>query len=169
MTQNTPDTAIVDASPLITLAKADLLDVLLAPTRRVWIVDTVAQEINAGPPSDPARRALQQGWGERHADVPVPPESAAWGLDAGEEAVLAFALATPGARAVLDDGDGRRAARALGVPCIGTVGIAAEARREGRLATLAPALRLLAQAGLYLPPDSVLAPVLAAAGEVWPL
>jgi predicted nucleic acid-binding protein len=162
------DTWIVDASPLIALAKVNLLDLLTAPARHVWIADTVVREVSSGPTSDPARLALESGWGERRADALVPSALAAWRLDAGEEAVLALALATSGARAVLDDGDGRRAARSLGIPIIGTVGVVAEARREGRIEALAPALRALALAGLYLPPDTVLAPTLAAMGEAWP-
>jgi predicted nucleic acid-binding protein len=62
-------------------------------------------------------------------DPIVPPAIVAWDLGAGESAVLAFALANPGTRAIIDDLQGRRCAEALGVPLRGTVGLIIRARR----------------------------------------
>ncbi len=160
----------VDASPLIGLAKIGRLD-LLSVGARVQVTETVYQEVIAGDAGDPARRDLTDlsfgGWGQRTPDVAIPPALAAWGLDAGEEATLALAL-TSGAVAVLDDGDGRRAARALGIPLVGTVGLVLEGKRHGVVTSAADTLRELRAVNLFLPSDALLRAELALLGEAWP-
>ena len=136
-----PDIWIVDSSPIIALSKAGQRDLLIGPGREIWIVEAVQREIEAGPSGDPARLALSQGWGTRSPSPSIPLALQEWALDAGEEATLALALAEPDALVVLDDGDGRRAAKALGIPFIGTVGVVLRARQEGRIAAAAPIFR----------------------------
>jgi len=177
---STPLPRVVDAAPLISLAKVGRLDVLTADSRIVLVTDTVAREVQAGADADPARLALQSGWGTRHADVPVAADLAAWHLDAGEEAVLALArlrgcaaVLDDGAAvlddgaAVLDDGAGRKAARALGIIHTGTTGLVIEAKRQGIVMSAADLLRDLRRAGLYLPTDAILQAVLHTIGEDW--
>lgn len=159
---------VVDASPLIGLAKVGHLDLLTAGGRSVLITATVTNEVLAGGVADPARRALEAGWGEQRADVVVfPPALRAWQLDAGEESTLALALAL-GAVAILDDGDGRRAARALGVLHTGAAGIVAEAKRLGLIPSAGDVLLAIRAAGVYLPPDAMLTVLLSTLGETWP-
>lgn len=101
--------------------------------------------------SDDAARALSEHrWLERVAAVPVPPKVAAWDLGAGEEAVLSHATCRPGCIAVLDDYAARTCAKALGVPVVGTLGLALSARRSGRVASARALIEELRQAGLYL-------------------
>ena len=57
------DTWIVNASPIITLAKVDRLDLLADQASQVWIPEAVAMEVRSGPESDSGRRALEGGWG----------------------------------------------------------------------------------------------------------
>ena len=71
-------------------------------------------------------------------------------LGAGERATLTLALSSPRSLAVIDDGDGRRAAQALGVRLTGTVGVALQARQKGRVPALAPLLHAL-RASLQTP------------------
>ncbi len=163
---STPLPRVVDAAPLISLAKVGRLDVLTAENRIVLITDTVAREVQAGAETDPARLALQSGWGTRHADVPVAADLAAWRLDAGEEAALALARLR-GCAVVLDDGAGRKAARALGIIHTGTTGLVIEAKRQGIVMSAADLLRDLRRAGLYLPTDAILQAVLHTIGEDW--
>jgi predicted nucleic acid-binding protein len=49
------DVWVVNASPVIALAKADRLHLLHDSCRELLIAEAVAAEILAGPPSDPAR------------------------------------------------------------------------------------------------------------------
>lgn len=50
----------------------------------------------------------------------------------------------------------------------GSVGVLALARAQGRLSALAPELRALQAAGLYLPRETVLRGLPADIGEEWP-
>ena len=52
------DIWVVNASPLIALAKADRLHLLLDLCKELLVPQAVVAEILAGPPSDPARQAL---------------------------------------------------------------------------------------------------------------
>lgn len=158
---------VVDAAPLIGLAKAGRLDVLTAGGRTILVPDTVVREVQAGTPTDPARLALQSGWGIRHADAVVSADLAACNLDAGEEATLALARLVGGV-ALLDDGAGRKAARTLGISHTGTTGLVVEAKRLGIVTSAADVLRELRRVGLYLPNDPVLQAVLHTIGEDWP-
>ncbi len=164
MTPSNPLLYAVDASPLIGLAKIGRLDLL---GEQVQVTETVYREVLAGDAGDPARLALASGWGGRVPDVPIPAALAALALDAGEEATLALALST-NAVAVLDDGDGRRAARALGVPHVGTAGLVLEGKRRGVVTSAADVLRALRAANLFLPPDALLSAEMALLGEKWP-
>jgi predicted nucleic acid-binding protein len=72
-------------------------------------------------------------------------------LDAGEEAVIAWALSRPGTLAILDDERGRRAAMALGIPVIGTLGVVLNAKRLGVIEAARPVVdHLLSATGWYL-------------------
>ena len=64
------ETWVVNASPVIALAKADQLHLLHDLCKEVLVPEAVVAEILAGPPSDPARQALECGWG-----LPVAPRS----------------------------------------------------------------------------------------------
>ncbi len=55
------DTWIVNASPLISLAKIGHLDLLRSGDREVLIPSAVAEEILSGPAGDPASVALTAG------------------------------------------------------------------------------------------------------------
>jgi hypothetical protein len=91
---------------------------------------------------------------ERGHDLPDP-ESLAWvtiapaqplslrlstfrNLDPGETAVLDWALSSQSPLAVLDERIARRAAKVLGIPCVGTIGILVEAKKRDLLPAVAP-------------------------------
>ena len=64
---------------------------------------------------------------------------------------------------------GRRCARTLGIPVIGTLGVVLRAKHQGRIASAARVMQDLRVAGLYLD-DATIADVLQhSAGETWPL
>jgi predicted nucleic acid-binding protein len=97
-------------------------------------------------------------------EVPVPPLIQAWDLGPGESAVLAWALAHPGALAVLDDLAARRCAAVLGVPVRGTLGLVILAKQRGLIPAARPVVEALRRGGLYLS-DTVLNAALALVGE----
>lgn len=140
------DTWVLNASPIITLAKAGYLNLLEHRARRLLVPAEVAEEVLAGPATDPARRAIEAGWGERAVAAVVPQNILEWGLGRGESAVLALAVREQGT-AVVDDGQARRCARVLGVGLVGTLGVVVRAKQEGRIPSAGDVLGLLVAAG----------------------
>jgi hypothetical protein len=59
------DVLVVNASPVIVLAKIGHLDLLKSLAHRVLVPRAVAAEILGGPDDDPARLAIAGGWGGR--------------------------------------------------------------------------------------------------------
>lgn len=165
------DIWIVNASPFIGLAKIGRLDLFTDRTRRVLLPHAVVEEIQAGEADDAATLAAGRLSDLGLAALPLiapNPRLDVFRLDPGEAAVLTEALARPGSLAVIDDGPGRAAARALGVPLTGSLGVLIQARRDGRLPEIAPLVRGLRTAGIYLPRDADLRTLLATLGETWP-
>jgi predicted nucleic acid-binding protein len=157
---------VVNASPVITLAKIECLHLLRDLCAELLIPEPVAAEILAGPPSDPARQALERGWEPTATVGPIAPELLEWGLGIGETAVLAVAIERGPATAVLDDAPARTCAKALGVEVIGTLGVVLRAKRKGVIPSAANLLKLLRAAGLWLD-DSAIRTALEGVGETW--
>jgi hypothetical protein len=63
---------VVNASPVITLAKAGYLHLFDQLSQEILIPRPVIEEILAGPPSDPARKAAESGWGHPVSPGPIP-------------------------------------------------------------------------------------------------
>lgn len=158
---------MVNASPIITLAKAGYLGLFEQLSVDLLIPIPVITEILAGSPSDSARKALESGWGRPAAPGPVPDAVLEWGLGAGESGVLALALMDPARRAVLDDAAARACARTLGVPCLGTLAVVLRAKQAGLIDSAATVMEALCQAGLRLD-DRTLRVALEKIGERWP-
>lgn len=143
--------AVVNASPLIVLARSGLLDVLPRVFSSVAVPRAVRAEIMAGPADDPAKGLLAVCAWLRDANVtPALSPLALWQLGAGEAEVLEFARLNPSHVAVLDDRAARRAAAALGVPVCGTLGVLALARRAGAIPSFTDAAKAVRKAGLYI-------------------
>ena len=159
------DQPAVDASPLIFLTRAGLLDLLRLAASEVVIPAPVAHEIQRRGPSDPAAQAIATvPWLHVIESPAVPPVIQAWDLGPGESAVLSWCSVKPGAEAIVDDLAARRCAHALGIPVRGTLGLVLLGKRSGQLAAARPVLESLRAAGMYLS-DSVMNRALAMVGE----
>jgi predicted nucleic acid-binding protein len=158
----------VNASPVITLAKAGHLALLTALATEVLLPEAVVAEVLDGPGTDPARQAVEGGWGTRVAVPRVPVSVLEWGLGAGETAVLAVALARGGSTAILDDAVSRRCARTMGIPVMGTLGVVVRAKKQGRIASAAVVMQALRMAGLYVDDALVTTVLRDSVGEAWP-
>ena len=148
---------VVNASPFIILALSGHINLLQVLGPRVLIPDVVVAEVRRRNPPDAAVDALDTlTWLTTVSAPPIeanllldvaeqlassnigsapPPVIRAGGrwtrLDPGESAVLSWAFSHPGTRAIIDDLRGRRAARALGIDVIGTLGIVIAAQTIG--------------------------------------
>lgn len=157
--------AAVNASPLIFLSRAGLLDLLQLTSAKLIVPEAVATEIAHRGPNDPTAQAIANNdWLVVTQTPPVPPQIQAWGLGAGESSVLAWAHAHPGTEAIIDDLAARRCAAAFNLPVRGTLGLVLVAKRRGRIAAARPVLLQLRRGGMYLS-DRVMNSALALVGE----
>ena len=141
---------VINASPLITLFRANLHPLLPRLFPEVLVPDAVWAEVVNRTHGDPATRGLPKAeWALRRA-VASRPEVTAWGLGAGETAVLSFARQPPGYTAVIDDRQARRCAQVLNLAILGTAAVVVLARRRGLIDSTESALRRLQDAGLWL-------------------
>lgn len=147
---------VSNASPLIVLAKADLLDVLSRQFEQVCVPHAVVAEILAGPSGDPMRESVNTlPWLERVAVEPPLTPIAFWPLGRGETEVIEYARLHPHTIALLDDRAARRVAAALGVPVYGTLAVVARHVARGGSLSFDDATRRLRAAGLYIAEETV--------------
>ncbi|HOE12051.1 MAG TPA: DUF3368 domain-containing protein [bacterium] len=146
-----PERPAVNASPLIFLAKADLLDLLQLVGKEIVVPAPVAREIEQRGRSDPTARAIENTAWLVVLDIPsVPEQIQSWDLGIGESSVLAWAYSHPGTIAILDDLAARRCAATLGIPVRGTLGLVLAAKKLGRISKARPILDKLRSSGMYL-------------------
>jgi len=156
---------VVDASPLIVLARTGTLDLLRLAGSAVLVPQGVLREVQQPGPNDPVVQTLARTpWLTVVDPGPLPATLRPFGLDRGEEEVLTWALAHPGTEALIDDLAARHCARALNIPHRGTLGLVLAAKRHGILQTARPVVEHLRAAGLWLS-DRVMNQALALVGE----
>jgi predicted nucleic acid-binding protein len=142
---------IVDASPLIYLARAGFLPLLQVLGSNLLIPEAVFREILAKGEADPVVQTVRTAsWLTRLSSARVSPEVAAWQLGAGETAVLSRAISHPGSLVVLDDARARRIAHRLAIPMIGTLGVVVRARQQGLIRAARPVTEALVSHGMYI-------------------
>lgn len=155
---------IIDASPLIVLARIGRADLLTRAFREVWIPESVAMEVTAGSEADRARQRLAAGFGQIVPTAAVPRSVVEWGLGLGESAVLALGLENPLATLVIDDAAGRMCAKFLGLHVVGTLGLIARAKRSGWIDSARLVFNEVHAAGLWLD-EHIIEKVLRELGE----
>ncbi|WP_295577547.1 DUF3368 domain-containing protein [uncultured Lamprocystis sp.] len=144
------DRLVINASPLIFLARGGQLGLLRAFAREVWVPEAVAEEIrHRGAGDVTAQAVMATDWLVVKTAPAISVAIADWRLGAGESATVALAL-THGLEAVIDDLAGRKCAESLGVPLRGTLGIVLAAKRRGVIPAARPVIEELVSAGLYL-------------------
>jgi len=144
---------VADASPLIIFARANHLDLLRDLFGEVWVPERVARKAFRDDPSRPGDAELAGIAGAWLFDIASNDVALVTSLmcevDAGEATAIALAHERR-LLLLIDDPAGRRAARARGVPVIGSAGAEGLARRRGLLATVRPTLEDLLTHGLRL-------------------
>jgi uncharacterized protein len=144
-------TVVSDASPVIVLAKAELLTVLSE-----LLPQAVVDEILAGPEDDPMRRALPNcSWLKIVAIEPAISPLSTWQMGRGEAEVIEYARLHGPMPVLLDDRTGRRAATTIGLKVYGTLSVVAMAVKRGRIQSFASAVSKLKTSGLYVGDDII--------------
>ncbi len=157
---------VVDTGPLIFLAQIDRLDLLRHAADEVLIPPGVLQELRAKTDAsaskiETARRTWLRLDSLRDQTML---KVLSLDLDAGEAEVIALAHERSADRTVMDDLAGRRYARRLGLPLVGTIGLLLAARLRGEVNSLKDEIQRLRDAGFFAS-EALVAEVLRAAGE----
>lgn len=156
---------VVNASPLIFLSRASLLDLLKIISEQIFIPDAVVTEIQQYGKNDITVKAVSKtNWLKVIDTPPIPKVIQDKSLGAGESAVLTWSYLNPGTEVIIDDLAARRCASALGIPVRGTLGIVLVAKKRGEISAARPILEQLCQAGMYLS-QSVINQALSEVGE----
>lgn len=156
---------VVNASPIITLAKIGRVDLLPQLCHTLIIPEGVALEISQGEKDDPALHWIRnEGQSFLWATSDVNPTVATWDLGMGESHVLSWAIAHPEYEAILDDRAARKAAAILKIPIRGTLGVILLAKQAGYITSAKVELEQLVQSGFRVGTD-VFLKILALAGE----
>lgn len=159
------DLAVVNASPLIFLARGGHLDLLGKLAKRTIVPQPVFTELQARGDTDRTVQALVRcQWMEIVNAPPIPADVQSWGLGLGESSVLALAQQHPSATVVMDDLAGRRCATSVGLPVLGTLGVILNAKQKGLVPLARPIMEDLVRSGMYLSRD-LLDQVLGLVGE----
>lgn len=144
------ENSVINASPLIYLSRANLLDLLQLISDRTIVPQPVADEILRRGADDITAQAIRENdWLKIVPPPAIPPEITSWSLGFGESSVLALALKDDKTEAVIDDLAARRCAAALQIPVRGTLGIVLIAKKRGRISAARPLLEKLRQNGMY--------------------
>ncbi len=162
-------TAVSDSSVLIHLSAIGQFALLPAFFSDVRVPDAVWREVVLQGRSHQVvgdvRSAATQGWLKvvTPANAPLM-QTLRQNLHGGEAEAIALAVETAPDVLLMDETDGREAARQLGLRTRGVVGLLIQAKQAGRIPELRPWLTQLAQTGFHLAPSFV-ARVVQQAGE----
>lgn len=154
---------VVNASPLILLARVDRLDLIQHLASGVAVPDAVITEIRAGEHKDSTAASAFTWEQHRVEDTPLIAEVEHWDLGSGESQVIAQCIGRS-RWAVLDDLAARRCAAAHSVPTIGTLGIVLRAKKSLQIENARPLVEALRAAGMFLD-DALMNQALARVGE----
>lgn len=142
---------VCNTSPLIALAKGDLLHILPRLFYPFYVPYAVIKEIKSGPSDDPIQRQIDSLLWVRQIDI-EPPLSplVTWQLGAGESEVIEFARINNGVSVILDDYKARKTANTLGIKVYGTLSVLALAKNKGIIDSFRDAASKIVAAGLYV-------------------
>jgi len=144
---------VSDTSPITNLATIGQFELLRLLHAEVYIAEGVWDELNAGGESWPGSDQVAAAhWVHRSAvSNRALVVALQRDLDRGEAESIALALELDADLVLLDEREGRRAARRLGLRVVGVLGLLLEAKAKGLVPALRPYLDALRErAGFYL-------------------
>ena len=158
-------TAVIDSSPLIVLGKVRRLDLLSTLYRDIVMPPAVVDEVLAKSSlvSADLREFVERSEIRAVQDVRLV-QTLIVDLGRGEAEAIAVTAEIGEALLVMDDFDGRRVARALGLQVTGVLGVLVEAKYRGVVSGVRPILEAVSGEGFWLS-ESLRRTVLDAVGE----
>ena len=146
-----PESWVINASPVILLAKAGLIQHVPRLVHALVIPQPVVTEILNFHDKDPAAIWLRD-FGQKfvQSSFVEAKQLASTGIGSGERAVISFAAANSGFLAVLDDLEARVMARRLGVKTLGTIGVVLRLKKAGLIPEAKLHLQQIRKAGGYM-------------------
>ena len=149
---------VSNTSPLLNLAIVDHLSLMHEQFGEILIPQAVFEELRVEeglPGSQSILEAIEKGWLEvKEAKDQIFVKVLRADLDKGEAEALALALQVKAERVILDEREGRRVAKSLGLKVIGVLGVLLRAQREGKLQSLKSAMDdLRKKAGFHISSD----------------
>ena len=156
MTSSMP--VVSNTSPILNLAIVGHLDLMCQQFSQIQVPPAVLDELKTDEerPGSPAiRNAIAAGWIQvqstsNKALVQLLKQT----LDGGEAEAISLALELQAEWILLDERDGRKKAKALGLQVTGVLGILLRAKESGELSSLQPVIQeLTASAGFRLAPE----------------
>lgn len=135
---------VSDTSPVLNLAIIGRLDLLQQQFGKIWLPPAVADELRIWqdlPGSAAMRRAWSAGWlASESVEDRVRVTILQRELDLGEAEAIALALQKRANWLLLDEREGRRVAKSLGLKVTGALGVLLRARLDGQLSSLREAM-----------------------------
>jgi predicted nucleic acid-binding protein len=160
---------VSNTSPVLNLAIIGQLALLRAQFGQIWIPPPVLKELRSEedlPGSSAVREAREAGW-LRVEEVKdrLLVQVLRRDLDEGEAETIALALQVKAEWTLLDQREGRRIAKSLGLKVTGVLGILLRARREGKLPSLQMAMEQLREKAGFRIGAELFADLLRESGE----
>ncbi len=149
---------VSNTSPVLNLALIGQLSLLHELFGEIWIPPGVLSELRIEedlPGSKVIKEAMEEGWLQpKDVDDLALVKALQRDLDRGEAEAIALAVQVKVEWALLDEREGRRVAKSLGLKVTGVLGILLRARREGILPSLRQAMEELREkAGFWIGAD----------------
>jgi predicted nucleic acid-binding protein len=160
---------VSNTSPILNLALIGRLGLLRQQFQQVLIPDAVHEELRLDDPhpgNEAIRQALAAGWlrvgtlQNEHLKRVLEAD-----LDTGEAAAIALAAELGAEWALLDEREGRLAAKRLGLPVTGVLGILLRAKISGSVPALRPEIEALRRDAGFRIREDLVQELLAEAGE----
>jgi predicted nucleic acid-binding protein len=142
------DKLVVNASPIISLAKIGCADFLSGLSDQLVIPEGVFAEISAHKEHDRAIEWIKaQDYQATVRSIEVPAIISEWNLGKGESQVIAFALQNKDFAAAIDDKAAKKCAEVFNISISGTIALIINARKRGLAQKVEPLLLALRSNG----------------------
>jgi len=149
---------VSNTSPILNLAIINQLIILQQQFGEILIPSAVLDELKISeerPGSQAIREAISAGWIQSREVTNEPlAQLLKQTLDKGESEAIALAIEVNADWTLLDEREGRKVAKSLGLKVTGILGVLLRAKQSGELKSLQPVIdELISKAGFRIAPE----------------